>query len=90
MHGFEWDESKAIANLRKHKVAFADAAISLYDLRAFTVEDADSIDEKRFVTMAMAPNGQVLVTVYTYAGDNIRIISSRRAGPAERNIYMAG
>jgi uncharacterized DUF497 family protein len=27
MHGFEWDPVKAAANLRKHKVDFADAAV---------------------------------------------------------------
>jgi len=87
MDGFEWDPAKAVANLAKHQVDFADAALSLEDLRAQTVPDPDSTDEERFVTLATDPNGTVLVTVYGYAAENCRIISSRKASPGERKRY---
>ncbi len=45
------------------------------------------MDEERFVTMAMDPNGRVLVTVYAYAGENRRIISARKASSGERKRY---
>ena len=71
----------------KHKVDFADAAVSLEDPRAVTISDPDAIDEERFVTLAADPTGRVLVTVYTYSGANRRIISARKASPGERKRY---
>jgi uncharacterized protein len=87
MDGFEWDPLKAAANLTKHKVDFADAAVSFEDPRAVTISDPDAIDEERFVTLAADPTGRVLVTVYTYSGANRRIISARKASPGERKRY---
>lgn len=87
MDGFEWDPLKAAANLTKHKVDFADAAVSLEDPRAVTISDPDAIDEERFATLAADPTGRVLVTVYTYSGANRRIISARKASPGERKRY---
>lgn len=88
MDGFEWDPGKAEANLLKHGVDFADAAVSLEDPNALTAPDPDAVDEERFVTMAMDPNGRVLITVYAYAGENLRIISARKASPGERKRYQ--
>ena len=45
--------TKATANLRKHKVSFAHAEQALRDPRALTIEDPDSIDEQRLVTLGM-------------------------------------
>ena len=87
MDGFEWDPLKAAVNPTKHKVDFADAAVSLEDPRAVTISDPDAIDEGRFVTLAADPTGRVLVTVYTYSGANRRIISARKASPGERKRY---
>jgi uncharacterized DUF497 family protein len=85
--GYEWDPAKAAANLAKHKVHFADAALSLEDPRALTMPDPDAVDEERFIALAADPTGRVLVTLFTYAGSNIRIISARRASPGERKRY---
>ena len=87
MDGYEWDPAKAAENLRKHRVDFADAAISLEDPNALTITDPDASDEERFVCLAADPEGRLLVTVYTYRGENIRIISSRSASPGERRRY---
>ncbi len=48
----EWDENKRRANLRKHRVEFADAATAFDDGKAITVRDEDSEEEERFVTLA--------------------------------------
>jgi len=87
MDGFEWDPAKAAANVAKHHVDFADAALSLEDPRARTVPDPDSTAEERFITLAADPQGTVLVTVYAYVAENRRIISSRKASPSERKRY---
>lgn len=87
MDGCEWDPEKAAANLKKHGVDFADAAISLEDPQALTDADPDASDEERYICLGSDPEGRLLVTVYTYRGDNIRIISSRSARPGERRRY---
>ncbi len=48
--GYEWDPHKAIRNLRKHKVDFADTITVFEDTLALTV-DEDSLDEERFNTV---------------------------------------
>jgi uncharacterized protein len=85
--GYEWDPAKAAANLAKHKVHFADASLSLEDPRALTMPDPDAVGEERFIALGADPTGRVLVTVFAYAGANIRIISARRASPGERKRY---
>ena len=49
---YEWDSQKAIENIRKHDVEFADAVIVLEDENALTIEDIDH-NEKRFKTLGM-------------------------------------
>ena len=72
---YECDPAKAKANLRKHRVAFADAALALEDPLALTMADPDASDEQRFVSMGLDPIGRVLVTVFTPRGRRARIIS---------------
>lgn len=74
-------------NLKKHEVDFADAAISLEDLYALTDTDPDASEEERYICLGADPEGRLLVTVYTYRDENIRIISSRLASPGERRRY---
>ena len=90
MEGFEWDPVKAAENLKKHEIDFADAAVALADPLALTIDDPDAEDEERFISLTMGPDGVVLVTVYTYVEENIRIISSRKASSSERKTYEAG
>lgn len=60
---FEWDEIKRQSNLMKHQVDFVDAVGVFYDELAVTVEDPDSIDEQRHITIGLDFNLQVLVVV---------------------------
>jgi uncharacterized DUF497 family protein len=61
----------------------------LSDERALTVPDRSARDE-RFVTMGMDALGRVLVVVYTWREDDVRLISARRATAAERRRYGKG
>jgi len=83
---YEWDPGKAIANLKKHRVSFADAVTVFSDDRALTMEDPQP-DEERSITLGMDAQGDILVVVYTWREDRIRIISARKATPAERRQY---
>jgi hypothetical protein len=83
---FQWDTNKAASNKRKHGVEFADAVAVLEDEAAITIED-DFPDEERFITIGMDAFARVLVVVYTWRGDDIRIISARKAARREREQY---
>lgn len=85
---FEWDPKKATANLRKHGIDFADAATALHDELAITVLDDDSTEE-RFATVGADALGRVIVVVFTWRGQRIRLISARRAAASERSRYEA-
>lgn len=80
-----WDTAKAKRNLQKHGIDFADAVGVLEDDRALTIEDSSSEGEQRWVSIGMDWLGRVLVVVYTWRGDTIRLISARPATPRERH-----
>ncbi len=85
----EWDKKKAQRNVVKHSVDFADAVYVLEDINAITVEDACS-DEERFMTLGLDCFGRMLVVVYTFRNDSIRLISARKATKNERKQYEIG
>lgn len=86
---FEWDSEKARNNLKKHGVDFADAASIFEDLNAITIE-APSEQEKRFVSVGIDCFARMIVVVYTWRGDIIRIISARKATKKEQKQYEVG
>ncbi len=83
---FEWDSKKAISNLKKHGVDFADAVAVLEDERAITIPD-DYNDEERFITIGMDSFGHILMVVYVWRKIQIRIISARKATTKEIKQY---
>ncbi len=85
-----WDPLKAESNIRKHKVRFSDAESVLFDPGARTREEEDAPDEQRFVTIGRDSLDRILVVAYTYRGEEIRMISARRATPRERKSYEEG
>ncbi|MGH9525775.1 MAG: BrnT family toxin [Terriglobales bacterium] len=82
----EWDQRKAEANWRKHRVRFADAVAVLEDEFALTIRDP-APGEERWVTLGVDGFGRLLVVVYTWRGEALRLISARRATAAERRQY---
>jgi uncharacterized protein len=89
--GFEWDEeSKAGINFRKHGIRMPEAIPVFDDPSAITIVDDESDpSEQRFITLGMGALGRLLVVVYTWSGENIRIISARPAEAHERKEYEA-
>jgi uncharacterized DUF497 family protein len=84
---FQYDPAKAVANLKKHGVSFADAEGVLEDPLALTVQDPDSEGETRFITIGLGSAGELLVVVYTERNDEYRIISARRPTRKELKSY---
>jgi len=57
--------------------------------RSLTIPD-DHPDENRCVTIGMDALARLLVVVWTYRGENIRIISARKATRFEQRQYNEG
>jgi len=75
-------------NLRKHGICFVEASTVFADPFAGFFYDPDHSDEAdRFLAIGISENGRFLVVSFTERGDNIRIISARRAKPRERASY---
>lgn len=88
MFSFEWDQKKAKANLKKHRVSFSEAATVFLDPLAMIFPDIDhSDDETREIITGESNSGRLLIVSYTERNRNIRIISSRIATTTERNDY---
>ena len=83
---YEWDISKANSNRRKHGVEFADAVAVFEDDCAIQTED-DFPHEQRFITIGIDGFAHILVVIYTWREDTIRIISARKATNHERRDY---
>jgi uncharacterized DUF497 family protein len=75
----EWDPAKARANLRKHGVRFADAVTALRD---------EGQDEERWISIDTL--GRILVVVYTWRDERVRLISARPATRGEARQYEEG
>ena len=85
---FEWDEAKRAVNLAKHGVdfqtamqIFAGAALEGPDIRR-------DYGEARIGAYGLA-GGEVLFAIYTWRGHHHRLISARKAGSHERDIYCS-
>lgn len=86
---FTWDEEKRRANILKHGFDFVDAK-EVFEGVTFTIED-DRFDygEERFITIGLL-RGAVVVIAHTEKGNEIRIISMRKATKHEQKIYFEG
>ena len=87
---FEWDPRKDRSNQKKHGVSFDEAATAFYDEEGLLLDDPDhSGNEDHFIILGISSALSLLVVVHCYRGDNaiIRIISARKAIPAETVFY---
>ena len=84
---YQWDTDKARSNFMKHGIYFSDAVSVFSDDSAITKKD-DNSHEERFVTIGMDAFGKILVVVFTWRDDEIRIISARKANPREYKQYF--
>ena len=87
---FEWDDTKAQINVRKHGVTFEEAATVFDDADAILFDDPDhSQDEDRFILLGMSLMANVLIVCHCYRNEDqsIRIISARKATKKEAEEY---
>ena len=85
---FTWDPAKAVANVRKHGVAFEDAATVFRNSLAQVLPDpTHSEQEQRSLIVGHSAGGRLLLVVFTETEERIRIISARDASARERREY---
>ena len=84
---FVWEPRKALANIRKHGVAFEKACDVFFDPFLYpSSSDIRNGEERQRVT-GLTSDWQLLVVAFTHLEDAIRIISARKATPLERQRY---
>ena len=86
---FEWDESKDRVNIVKHGVGFDEARRVFSDPHVIIREDRVVEGEERLHAIGYVD--RILLVVHTVREEGlsatIRIISARKATPAERKLY---
>ena len=88
---FDWEPSKAIINLKEHKVSFEEAKTVFWDDDALMIYDSEhSEDEERFLLLGMSSFAKLLIVCHCYRenDDIVRIISARKADKGERSQYF--
>ena len=82
-----WDEAKDQANLRKHGIRFAKAK-HVFDGPVLTrIDDRADYGEVREISLGLLSPEAPLMVVHTARGEEIRLISARKASRRERVIY---
>ena len=85
---FEWDDTKAAANLANHGVSFERARLVFADPFAVgRIDDRQDYGEDRFTMVGMV-EGALIFVVYTERDDRVRIITARRATRHEQDDYF--
>jgi uncharacterized protein len=85
---FTWDEAKRLANLRKHGIDFRDAPKIFRGFTLTAEDDRESYGEKRFLSLGLLEE-QVVSVAHTERGEDIRIISIRKATKYEARVYFS-
>jgi len=91
---FEWDETKAESNYRKHTVRFETAAQVFGDPHCLMTQDREVDGEERWQTIGMAEGVLLLFVAHTVDDDqdedlSVRILSARKVTREERREYEA-
>lgn len=88
---YSWNDEKAKSNYKKHGIRFEEAQVIWSDFNALEYVDPDShlYGEERFLRIGLNPQRGLLLVSFCEreGGDNIRIISARKATKSERDVY---
>ncbi|NUO80992.1 BrnT family toxin [candidate division KSB1 bacterium] len=84
---YEWDPDKAASNERKHGIKFVDAIGAIEDSWGLTAQEEYVDGELRFATIGLDFRFRIIVVVYTYRENNIRLITARPTTKNERRAY---
>jgi uncharacterized DUF497 family protein len=84
---FEWDHAKAVDNFQKHGVQFVEAVQVFQDSGRIEQESPPGNDSKsRWKSVGQVGSAAITV-IFTLRGEQVRIISARKASRRERRAY---
>jgi uncharacterized DUF497 family protein len=87
--GFDWDDEKDRRNREKHGFGLEKGKEVLDDPHhVLRIDDRFAYGEYRFVAIGMTGDGVLVAVFVERTSDVTRIISVRRAEPAERRRYI--
>jgi hypothetical protein len=84
---YQWDESKRAANLRDHKVDFATVEHFEWETALIIPDEREDYSELREIALGFI-GVRLHVMVFTRRGDQVRIISLRKADRREVQRYV--
>ncbi len=84
---YEWDERKRRTNIKKHGIDFIDVSQVFDNDVVLLPDERFDYGETCFIAIGILKT-QVVVVAYTERGENIRIISARKATKNEQIYYF--
>lgn len=87
---FDWDDTKAESNFKKHGIRFSEAVTIWLDDSSVEIPDLEhSAQEERWIRMGISRKANLLVVVYCEKTEDnrIRVISARAATKLESKQY---
>jgi len=82
---FEWDDTKSLANESKHGIDFDSAREMWNDDNGLEIQAPYPLEERNILIAKIAD--KLWTAIFTYRGDDIRIISVRRSRQKEKRLY---
>lgn len=86
---FEWDEAKRRSNIENHGIDFVLAAKIFQNPILEETDDSHDEDETRMIAIGQW-EGNCIVVVYTWRGENRRINSAWKATKNDSEAYYQG
>lgn len=86
--GFDWDEGNVLKNWMKHRVTAAECEQIFFSRPLVVAEDVGhSQAEGRLYALGQTDAGRLLLVVFTFRRNLIRVISARGMSKKERKEY---
>ena len=88
---FTWTKDKNQINKRKHGFYLSEI-VNVFDdphLIEWYDKEHSSIEQDRFICLGKLHNVVILFVVFTVQGEDIHIITARKAEPIEERLYYA-
>lgn len=85
---YEWDETKRLSNIAKHRVDFRIAAFIFEGPIVLEPDYRKDYGEERFLAIGYVDDA-CFVVAHTRRGDAIRLISAWKGGRDDRRKYQA-
>jgi len=84
---FEWDEAKNLANIRRHRIDFADVYTMFERPMLIRIDSRMDYGEERLIGTGFLSDGIAVVVWVEQIDSKIRIISARKANRYEQKQF---